>query len=736
MVEAFELWKASGWVLGLCAILLVLLTTLRKSSRGQQAGRVPWSEWLALGLGLTLLATGAWLRISGLQTFEGGMLTSDENWPIIYVSDVVHRLETYQELGLSHGTFAYTIDLWNRVFGFEPLGARRATVAFGIATIALYFLALRSLTTPSLALLATGLLCASPFAVFFSRLVSEHSYPLFYASACLLAYSCWRRQPGAVQAFPIGLFAGLGYFVYAGFPVALAALVLGCGVACMIGRIGREPDTRARSTGQPLVLVRSVLAAGLGFAAIYVPTILLHTQAFGGRFLTTGGGRLKLSMASMREAWIQLFRDLFIAGSSWYLPFRDLPVLERTLLPFAALGAVWAWRRYRSALARGCLLAAPLLIALCTLSGQYPGMRRALVVLLPYAFCSAAGVLLVLQTLAKPFRVEARSTRVLGRLGSLVGVSLVLLCCFHAVAYQLAFGKQMTGRNFGTGFTGVTTDPIPDDLLIDRLREGHVLLDRGEFGGVMAERYYPSVERLARRYGRLTSTEQRLHYSDDPQVAAEEGWIVLTRDAEVLREQSQRTGLCIPLSEVRNAFGDKILFAVPLVSASRSGEEILCVGSPSHLESIGSRLRFGFTHFKEALRHEMHCAGPYCDPSRPSTVYATGGDISFLLRRPAPQSAGGFSETSPAAAELWLGVVPANVPGRANRLLVNGHPVGTLLAGTLGEGGKARFSIPETATASDPLWRITIESPEPPATGWDLVWAELRPAAPTDPGQR
>lgn len=282
----------------------------------------------------------------------------------------------------------------------------------------------------------------------------------------------------------------------------------------------------------------------------------------------------------------------------------------------------------------------------------------------------------------------------------------------------------MTGYNFGTGFT--TEPPIPHDLLVERLGEGHVVLDPAEFGGAMDRRYYASLERLARRYGQLSTIERRLHYADEPDLAPGEGWIALTARAKTLGELSRRTGLCIPLSQVRNASGAKRLFAVRMVSASYSGEEILCVGSPSHLESIGSRLRFGFTHLEEALRHEMHCAGPYCDPSRPSTVYATGGDISFLLRRPGPQSAGGSSEASPVATELWLGVVPASAPERANRLLVNGRAVGTLSAGTVDQGGEARFAVPEAARTSDPLWRITIQAPPAPEAGWDLRWAELR----------
>lgn len=723
VIEALELWRVSGWALGGAAILLVLLTALPKASRGPSAARPPWV--LALGLGLALLMTGVWLRVSALRTFEGGLLTSDENWAgVIYVSDFVHRLETYRNFGASHSTFAYTIDRWNQSFGFEPAATRRVTVALGLATLALCLLAFCSLTTRSLALLTTGLLSVCPFAVFFSRLALEPGYVLFWAIVGLFAYSRWRKRPGAVRAFPIGVSAGLGYFVYAASPVALAALVTGWSVAWVISTVGRRFDAGPRSSGDALVGTHSALGAAIGFAMFYIPITWLHTRVFGGRFLSTGGGALNLSMDSMREAWIQLFRDLFIGGSSWYLPFRDLPVLERTLLPFAARGAVWSWRRYRSWLARGCLLAAPLLIALCTISGPYPGMRRALVVSLPYAFCSAAGVLLVLGRLA-----DLR-----GRALALAGTALVVLCGFHAVAYQVAFGKQMTGFNFGTGFT--IEPPIALDFLVERLGEGHVVFDPAEFGGVMERRYYASLERLARRYGRLPTTERRLHYADEPDLTPGEGWIALTGRAEVLAELSRRTGLCIPLSQVGNASGDKRLFAVRMVAASHSGEEILCVGSPSHLESVGSRLRFGYTHLREALRHEMHCAGPYCDPSRPSSVYASGGDISFLLRRPVPQSAGGLSQARSAATELWLEVIPTSVSERANRLLVNGHPIGTLFAGTVGEGGKARFSIPEGATVSDPLWRITAEAPRAPAAGWDLVWAELRRAPPKAPLQR
>jgi len=434
MTAAFELFEASGWVLLGCACFL---STWGLRRIAELPAPSPWLRRVGTLLGLALVATGVWLRVSGLREFEARMLTSDENWQgVIYVSDFVHRLETYRSFGASHGTFAYGIDAWNRLFGFDPVGTRWFSVTSGLAALALFYLGLRGLTTASLALLSAGLLSVSPFVVFFSRIATEHSHTLFYASACLLACSCWRRRPGAARAFPIGLLAGLGYFVYAGFPVALAALALGCGGAWLISRPGRRLVKGVQSARPSPAVMSSALAAALGFAAIYVPMILLHTRVFGGRFLSTGGGRLTLSMASVREAWTQLVRDLFVGGTSWYLPFRDLPVLERTLLPFAALGAVWAWRRHPSTLARGCLLAAPLLIALCTPSGQYPGMRRALVVLAPYAFCAAAGVLLVLGRLAdlRSRPAGTRSTRALRHVGTLVGVTLVGLCCFHAVA--------------------------------------------------------------------------------------------------------------------------------------------------------------------------------------------------------------------------------------------------------------------------------------------------------------
>jgi hypothetical protein len=284
-------------------------------------------------------------------------------------------------------------------------------------------------------------------------------------------------------------------------------------------------------------------------------------------------------------------------------------------------------------------------------------------------------------------------------------------CCFHAVVYQLAFGRAMTGYNFGTGFA--TEPPIPHDFLIDRLREGQVLLDAAEFGGPMDRRYYISLERLARRYGQLPATEPRLHYSDEPGLSPAEGWIVLTRTVERLPALGRRTGLCISLSQMRSPFGHEAL-AVRMTSAV-PGEQTACVGSPSSLASIGGRLSFGSDHLEEGLRHGLTCAGPYCDSSRRDFVYVAGGDVSFLLRTPSP------------VATLCIGVIPTSVTERQNPVLVNGHPVGTLSAETVGASGEARFLVRAEAATNDPLWRITIQAPREAGTpGWDLRWAELR----------
>lgn len=495
--------------------------------------------------------------------------------------------------------------------------------------------------------------------------------------------------------------------MYAGFPVSLAALASGWGTAFLLSLAsGQRPRSRIRDR------VTSLAAAAAGFAAVFVPVILLHLERFHGRILSTGGGGLDLEPAAVRAAWAALLGDLFVRGGSWYLPFRDLPVLERTLLPFAATGSLWAWRRYPSWQARGSLLAAPILIALCTISGQYPGMRRALSVLLPYHFCAAAGILVVLRGL--PGRA---------RPSLLGGATLVVLSCLHAVAYQFAFREAKTGFNFGTGFA--YEPPIPHDFLIGRLREGPVVLEPTEFGGEMDRRYYQSIERLARRYGQLATTEARLHYLDDPGLAPQEGWGILARTERAVGEISRGTGLCIQASRLRSAPGAEGFLSVPLVSASPREEGTICVGSPSHLASIGSHVSLGFAHLEARLRHGLSCAGPYCGPSRPDSVDATGGDLSFVLRD--PRSASHLPEGSGSGVELSLGVVQENVHARENRISVNGHPLGTLSAGSVGANGEARFPVPDAAAPSDPLWRITIEAPrEAGRIGWGVRWAELR----------
>ena len=715
MTASLELWKGSGWVLGGCAALLALSAFRRRI--GVDPDPTPRFRRFELCLGSALVAAGVWLRVARLGEFQGGVLTGDENWAsIVYVSDFVHGLEPHRFLGASLGTFALLVDGWNQVFGFEPAATRRLTVAAGLAATALLFLALRRLTDPSLALLATGLSCVSPFAVFFSRLALEPIYAVFFFIALLFTFALGRDGPGPARSFLIGALAGIGWFVYAGFPLAVAALTLGWGAASLVLVTNRgSPEVRGAATAKANRIrgrASSLAAAAVGFLTIYAPMMLLNTFVLGGGFLATGGGTAAFAWPAIHEAGVQLLRDLFLEGDSWYLPWRGAPVLERALLPFAALGAVWSWRRYPNPAARGALLAAPILIALCTVAGPYPGMRRALVVLVPYHFCAAAGMLLTVRRLA----ASNGTTRAAAGPRAGLAMALIALCALHAVVYQLAFGREMVGPyRFSGGFT--VEPPLPYQILVDRLREGPVLLDAGEFGQ-LDRKYYLSLVRLAQRYGELPSEEELLHFSDDPDLAWRDDWTLLTTRAYGLMALSRRTGLCIPPAELRSALHDRTLFVVRLVSARDPGAEIVCAGSPAHLASITSRLRFGFARLEEGLRHELHCGGPYCDASRSESVYATGGDVSFLLRNPTPEN----------AVELCLGASFTNVSVRENRILVNGHPVGTLSAVTAAPNGEACFAVPGEASARDPLWRITIEAPAAEGRfGWDLLWAELRP---------
>lgn len=217
-----------------CAAGLAL-ATLRGLGRGNvslrdEGERGPRGTILALGL--PLLAAGVWLRVARLGEFEGGILTSDERWAsVIYVSDFVHRLEPHRSLGASLGTLALLVDVWNRIFGFEPVATRRLTVVAGLLATGLYYVAVRRLAGPSPSLVASGLLCVSPFAVFVSRLALEPIYPVFFFIALLLSFSLWRKRPGPARALSVGLLAGFGCFVYAGFPLALVALAAGWGAA-------------------------------------------------------------------------------------------------------------------------------------------------------------------------------------------------------------------------------------------------------------------------------------------------------------------------------------------------------------------------------------------------------------------------------------------------------------------------------------------------------------------------
>ena len=709
--QAIRVWTMAG--LALLALGLGALLVLAR--RGAPAGanregwegrkgrphRAEWVEWLVC---LALLAVGAYLRISGIGRLHDGRLTQDE----AYV-DRLNLFEMLSRAPSSHGAtylvHARLLDLWQHVVGFGPLSGRSFSAAMGALGLVFFFLALRATLGLRPALWASALLAVALQAVYFATIALETINALaFLPLLAWLATRCHRR-PSWGRGLALGAVLGLSFFTYPGVLVALAAFAAAWLVAAApwrASRAGRLPER---------VPWPALLGCALSCLALLATGIGLHRRYYGveGGHLFRGGGGLDPSLRSWADALAVLLHDAFVETTTWNLIHRHAPFVEWTFWPLVLAGGVVLWRSHANPAARALVLCMPIALVMVPFTGAYPGMRRGLFLLLPVTALAGLGAAWI-------FR----------RLGPLWGALLLGALLAHTLVYQLTFGGRLAQRaSLGSAFSA---EPIPDALLLERLRQHDVVVSADEFLHPWDRGRLRAFVYLARRYGQLELPHDvRLLAEGDPAFVASltdgSGALAATWQPAALLERLERARpLCFGLVRVADADGPALLrLATPEAASPQDG----CPAGTHGRFGPTPCARLGSARVDSMVAHRVRCVDAGCTWPRTDWVYVHPGSVTLELEPPPDAREG----------PVWIvfKVLHAQVERRTNGVALNGEPIGVLDASLLRPGALAALAAPPAARAEGGPWTVGVgPGPRAGATGWDLFWVALVKGGPEE----
>jgi mannosyltransferase len=330
-----------------------------------------WSLWALAGIVLA----GASLRLATLD------LQSYTHEEAVTAARVLHAslFDTLSELPDSESTpplYYLLAWLWSVPFGTGEIALRSISAAAGVATIPVVWLAARELTTRRIALIAAGLIAASPMLVWYSQLARSYSLLVFLSAlSFLFTVRALRGSERALALWAAASALALATHYFAAF------LVVPEGVLLLYG-------LRSRSAA---IAAAAVCAVGLALLplAIHQADIpnndWISNEPLGTRFLDVP----RKFLVGETGAYISIYGR---EGQSSYL--------NRALLPagLVVVGVLLLWRLARGRERRGAglalALAAPAVIvpALLSLAGaDYVLARNLLPAYVPAAVAVACG---------------------------------------------------------------------------------------------------------------------------------------------------------------------------------------------------------------------------------------------------------------------------------------------------------------------------------------------------------
>jgi len=700
-------WQISAWTIAI-ALSYIIVFEMRRSKEHNLSALTEQLSHIELGLALSLIAIGLVLRLAFLNEFEAGRLTSDENWIAVgYVSKIVHGEPVRG--GATQLAFARALDIWYQSVGFTPLLARAFSATLGVISLVAFYAGLRKVSSNRLALWSTAFLSTSLFGIYFSKLALETGWAIFVPPVMFLLFISGRSiRP--ILATVSGIVFSLGIFSYPGLLMAAAAVAAGTAISFII-RDRTYPERHKRPSRQFWILMLAFAAGTIPFTAY---ALYQHSAIYGGGHVMTGGGTFTFVLAPLLTGLIQVLKDALINADSWYMPYRDTPFFEITLLPLAVFGILMFWRARWPWYTLGVFIGIPICIAMVPFTGPYPGMRRALFVLLPYYVAVGGGMIFLLSALNKNHPIESSIHRPLASPYKLFALIILFLSVAQPVLYQLTTGRDNTRWNFGEGFAKRI---IPYDLILTSLKTHDVVLDQDEFKGYFDDLIYPNFFQLYARYTPDAGIQHSLlvlpttsFFQSNNGIAKLSNKILMTWDAQVFGQLVSSGKICI---EPESMSADKASY--PYRGLVSTSDENNCRNSIKSPTNPGQNMSMAFDRLTR-LKHQLHCDASICGPDRPDFVY-TKKDVSFILT----------PKLRDKKSILRLKIAnPA--PDRQSIIFVNNVFIGTLNQTSLNKSLEyADFVVPIQATSAPDNWLIRIgPSPtQPDKLGWDIVAASL-----------
>ncbi|HMN67510.1 MAG TPA: glycosyltransferase family 39 protein [Bdellovibrionales bacterium] len=328
---------------------------------------VTMSTRAALTVALPWILFAIVLRLNYIFEAAGGFFVFEEmSASIVYIDNLLRHETAWA--GATQMVYYLVMDAWRLMFGMNPIVARGPSFLFGIATMAMLLMATRRLVNTPAALFTAGFLGLSMYGVFFSTLILEPAWTMFFFALALYVYSLCIDE--RLKAAAIGLILALGTFTYPSFVLWTLALA---------------PASLLVYRGELVRRWKLLLPLLLGAALFAGPTLWFHFSHYADRPLLQGGG---VFLAGERfqyfvSLWTHIL-DLWWKTTSYYLLYTELAFVEYMTWGFFGLG-VWRLiilekRRWAAAL----LISMVLTIPLSAFATNLPGMRRAIVILAPY----------------------------------------------------------------------------------------------------------------------------------------------------------------------------------------------------------------------------------------------------------------------------------------------------------------------------------------------------------------
>ena len=382
-------------------------------------------NWIVAGAALAVVGLALYTRAVLLTRLAGGNYVFEELGVLTYLYDIIHGHPALT--GFTNLTFFAGSTAWQCLFGPSLISTRLLSAVVSLVGLGFYYAAVRNLLGRASARYALVFAVASSVGIHFSLLAIETGWPFFFAAVNLWVGSLWprlgaRRDVGLAH----GAFIALGSLTYPGYQLWCASLL-----PALIWIRGPRRLWRERAV---------VAAHALGFLLVMGPVFAAHRMFQGQAPFGKGGGGV-MSGPTDTSFWSSLvvhLRDTFLDAASYYLP-QSSGFVESGLFGFFVTGLVVLTWRTRRRWAVGLASAIVVLILLSVSIANFPGMRRALLVLPMFYLFAGHGA----HVFARAIGRASRGWRAAGALVLVLAMAneAQRLVALHAVeAAMLPFG--------------------------------------------------------------------------------------------------------------------------------------------------------------------------------------------------------------------------------------------------------------------------------------------------------